>query len=641
MEQSVGEASINSVLSRVLDGDLECCDDLQFSQSSAARMLYAFVKKYRDNLLDSGGYFRAESHKIKLLSLTNEERIDSGSNIAKANEYVAAASQKQALLSKECADMAGVFRERFGNMLGVSKEHSSECEKAKTISREGRSYIMQYLDESKKTQDLLVNIADKTSNLLDNVGKIKKILSLINEIYDQTNILAINAHIESVHAGSAGTGFAVIAREIKSLATKSKQASDDIYDTVEGIIGETSEISRTVQAGKSLAESQSESIASVGSTMDNIDHAIDRLMRHQAKSFELIQELDSSNNRMIAEISNIASESQKSAATCQVVSDMSSNQSKQDQEFQDMLHAFLTFHEEHAEILFGANGPGGAGGEKKIGIICLEQDEFYREVERAAFLTGEQRNVQVISKTPAHFSIEDQLKGFDELMKQKVDGIILVPGDAGAFKGRLDEARSRGIKVVCVDADVADGAKDAYVTSDNFEGGRLSGKAAAKALDGKGRIYVLLCASEIFTVQQRLKGFEEEIRKFDGLRILKIIEQKDTSRDVTEKLLETVVSESSQFDLLYLVTAESGEIAVDLWDKNQLSNKLVVLSKSNKITTGVAQEIVSAQIVQNNKAWGESAVQKLADLFEGKTVAEYEDTGMRELNRKNFVVAGG
>lgn len=631
--------SILLELSRLLKGDFAYIHELRTPISEEEQVLYHIIEKYHRLFSDLYDYFETEYQKIDVLSLTHEERIESSNNITRANEYIADASKKQAVLSEECAGMAGDFRVEFDNLLKVSKNLMNECNHATDISSQGRNHITQYLDESKKTQDLLVNIAEQIAQLTANMKSIETILKLIKDISDQTNILAINAHIESVHAGAAGAGFAIIAREIKKLAAESKEASDKISDTIGLIDQEVSLISKTALSGKSLAESQSLSIISVDEAMNSTEQAIGDLIQRQSKSFDLIQDLDSANNRMIAKISEIASEAKKSSATCQVVADVSLDQSKQDEDYQSMIQSLKSFNRTNSELIHNIKMERNSKTKKRVGIICLEQSEFYREIEKTATITGEKLNIQVVSKTPLKFDVEKQLSAFNEFMDQDIDGIIIVPGDAARFKPLLINAEERGIKVVCVDADV-DGS-DVYITSDNFEGGRLAGKAAERALNGKGRVYVLLCASEISTVQERQKGFQDELQKFKDISISKVIEQKDTNRDVTAKLLEEIVLHSQQFDLLYLVTAESGEIAVDLWSKNRLGKKLVILSKSDKVTTAVAQEIVSAQIVQNNKAWGELALQRLSELFQGKPVPEFEDTGMYEINRNNFVIFQG
>lgn len=95
------------------------------------------------------------------------------------------------------------------------------------------------------------------------------------------------------------------------------------------------------------------------------------------------------------------------------------------------------------------------------------------------------------------------------------------------------------------------------------------------------------------------------------------------------------------FDLLYLVTSDSGEAAIDIWKEQHLDKKFVILSKSTKVTQGIKSGIVSSQIVQRNALWGEMAVKLINKLFHGDTIPEVEDTGMFEINRSNIGIFEG
>ena len=121
------------------------------------------------------------------------------------------------------------------------------------------------------------------------------------------------------------------------------------------------------------------------------------------------------------------------------------------------------------------------------------------------------------------------------------------------------------------------------------------------------------------------------------MKITSKIEQQDTDLGTTRRHLENLTV-SSDFDLLYLVNGDAGEIAADIWERRRIDKKLIVLSKSEKVTAAVKKGIVSGQIIQRNTLWGELAVIRLNQLLAGEKIAPYENTGMYEINPINLPI---
>ena len=91
--------------------------------------------------------------------------------------------------------------------------------------------------------------SERTVALAGRVREIGGILGLINEIADQTNLLAVNAAIEAARAGEDGLGFAVVADEVRRLAERSKASAADIASIVEGVQAETNATVMAMEKG--------------------------------------------------------------------------------------------------------------------------------------------------------------------------------------------------------------------------------------------------------------------------------------------------------------------------------------------------------------------------------------------------------
>jgi len=184
------------------------------------------------------------SSSVSTVASATEESSSSVSNIAAMTEQISATFNKVSELAKRTAEnverMAGAGAETSSEIIAVSssvqemtvslKEVAVRTEEANRISR----------NASRSTEEINV----KMNALAAASKQIGKIVGVIKDIADQTNMLALNATIEAAGAGDAGRGFAVVAGEIKELAKQSAEASDEITGQIEQIQQRADEVVR-------------------------------------------------------------------------------------------------------------------------------------------------------------------------------------------------------------------------------------------------------------------------------------------------------------------------------------------------------------------------------------------------------------
>jgi methyl-accepting chemotaxis protein len=233
-------------------------------------------------------------------------------------------------LGVELADVAGSVQEVAQRVSGQSERFGHLQKTAKTMvaanhdiagaSKAVQSATTAAVDEITQSRSAVETAVSHIAELIEAVGRIEsrlgavssalaqvaKVSTSIEAIAKQTNLLALNATIEAARAGDAGRGFAVVASEVKNLAEATRQATQQIGDTVRGLdgqvgnlIGESGEASvRAQNAGEGAAQIQS-IIARVQDGFAKVGHEIDGVTRAATSNLAHCDEV-------ISELGNLA-----------------------------------------------------------------------------------------------------------------------------------------------------------------------------------------------------------------------------------------------------------------------------------------------------------------------------------------------
>ena len=132
--------------------------------------------------------------------------------------------------------------------------HAEEVRQANQANQHAESAMLASRDASQGLVDATRQLGSMMSELNEAVGRIGAMAQVINDIADQTNLLALNAAIEAARAGEQGRGFAVVADEVRKLAERTSSSTGDITAIIEAIRGSTEHAAQSMGALTSQVE---------------------------------------------------------------------------------------------------------------------------------------------------------------------------------------------------------------------------------------------------------------------------------------------------------------------------------------------------------------------------------------------------
>lgn len=144
-------------------------------------------------------------------------------------------------------------------------------------TKEGRALVNKTLDAIQTLTEKTQTTAETIEQLGNGINQISSVIDVIRGVAEQTNLLALNAAIEAARAGEQGRGFAVVADEVRTLANRTTQSTEEIRSKVEGLQKEAANAVSAILENRDLANATMEVANSSGASLDSITDAVSRI----------------------------------------------------------------------------------------------------------------------------------------------------------------------------------------------------------------------------------------------------------------------------------------------------------------------------------------------------------------------------
>ncbi|MFJ2426805.1 methyl-accepting chemotaxis protein [Pseudomonas sp. NPDC087804] len=216
-------------------------------------------------------------------------------------------------------EMTAAVEEVARNAVSTSEASNQSTQAA----REGRDQVVKTVDAIQTMTHDVQNTAHMIEGLATQGRDIGKVLDVIRAIAEQTNLLALNAAIEAARAGEAGRGFAVVADEVRALAHRTAQSTQEIEKMVAGIQNGTGEAVSSMQQSNQRTQSTLEMARAAGVALEQITQSIHQINERNlviASASEEQAQVSREVDRNLVNIRDLATQSaaganQTSAAT--------------------------------------------------------------------------------------------------------------------------------------------------------------------------------------------------------------------------------------------------------------------------------------------------------------------------------------
>jgi methyl-accepting chemotaxis protein len=197
-----------------------------------------------------------------------------------------------------------------------AKEVAKAAETAGDAAGEGTAAMNASIEGMKGIRDTVAHSAQVIDTLGESSEKIGTIVQTINEIAEQTNLLALNAAIEAARAGEAGRGFAVVADEVRKLAERSAKATKEIESLISEIQHHTVNAVQAMEAGTKEVESQAKVVESTSEVFERIWTVVEEVksgVEGIHSSTERMAEASEGVSRSVADVAAVIEQSSAAA----------------------------------------------------------------------------------------------------------------------------------------------------------------------------------------------------------------------------------------------------------------------------------------------------------------------------------------
>jgi ribose transport system substrate-binding protein len=255
-----------------------------------------------------------------------------------------------------------------------------------------------------------------------------------------------------------------------------------------------------------------------------------------------------------------------------------------------------------------------------VSLLTLT-NPFFKEIGDTMRAEGEKRGYEVLI-TSGEFDPAKQKDQVKDFLVRKATAIVLCPCDSKSIGTAIIEANSAGVPVFTADiASIAPGAKViCHVATDNYDGGKLAGRAMVELLNGKGKV-AILDHPEAESVMMRTKGFGEETAKAPGIQIVARLPG-GGARDKSFAAAQDILQAHPDLDAIFAINDPSALGAIAAIEKAGKTGKIKIIGFDGQpeAKQAVKDGKMYATVLQHPRQIASATIEAIAKYLSGEQV---------------------
>ncbi len=273
---------------------------------------------------------------------TSSQNTGIAQTLSKASINMQEKAKDERAIVHEVSDDGKALQDVLTQSIEQAKSTKENIDSAGSTLKNANKQIVHLAGEIEHRSQDELELSHKIEQLSTDASQVKDVLSIISDIADQTNLLALNAAIEAARAGEHGRGFAVVADEVRKLAERTQKSLSDINSTISIIVQSINDVSENMSRNASEIEKLSKSATQTEVEISTSVHSIEESILQVDET--VIGYINNSKTvaSMVSKVSNIEAIANENKASIEDISNASSELTNMTISLNDLLKGYRT-----------------------------------------------------------------------------------------------------------------------------------------------------------------------------------------------------------------------------------------------------------------------------------------------------------